>query len=191
MIKIALMGAPSTGKSTLAAGIYTALKNIGENGELVQEYIREHIYKHGVPNSVLFQAIIFDKQFRREARIPEGLDFLVTDSPITLCYLYALHYANPKDVDQREMVRHLYSNTLEDLYRYDMVYVLEHNFDPVDDGVRYQKRDEIDTIQNMIIHFLKTHKVPFKLLSKNTSTQERIKIIQKDYKELKTSKEKS
>jgi len=184
MVKIALMGSPSTGKSTLAAGVFTALKNIGENGELIQEYIREYIYKHGVPSSVLFQAIIFDKQFRRELAIPEDLDFFVTDSPITLCYLYGLHYSNPKDLDEREMIAHLYNNTLEDLYRYDMVYVLEHNFEPVDDGVRYQRREEIDHIQNMITHFLKTHKIPYKTLSKDTDTEKRVKTIVKDYKKL-------
>lgn len=40
MVRIALLGAPGCGKSTLAAYVYAMLKDEGLDGDLVQEYIR-------------------------------------------------------------------------------------------------------------------------------------------------------
>jgi len=40
MVRIALLGAPGCGKSTLAAYVFAMLKDEGLDGDLVQEYIK-------------------------------------------------------------------------------------------------------------------------------------------------------
>ena len=59
MVKIALLGAPGCGKSTLAAYVYAMLKDDGIDGELVTEYIREHVNKHKRVPSITFQSIVY------------------------------------------------------------------------------------------------------------------------------------
>jgi len=179
MIKIGLMGAPGTGKSTLAAGVFAALKDEGLNGELIQEYIREHIYTQGVPNSILFQAITYERQLEKENIIPRNMDFLVTDSPTTLSYIYSLMYADLKDKDHKEMVSYLYSKTIKDIYRYDLVFLLEHSHEPINDGVRYQSKDEVAVVQHAIINFLENHNIKFIILKAEHSTSDRIKLVKK------------
>ena len=89
MVKIALLGAPGCGKSTLAAYVYAMLKDDGIDGELVTEYIREHVNKHKRVPSITFQSIVYERQMEKEKILPENLDFFVTDSPHILSYIYA------------------------------------------------------------------------------------------------------
>lgn len=186
MIRIALLGAPGTGKSTLAAYTYAMLKDEGFEGDLVQEYIREHINKHKKVPSITFQSIVYERQLEKEKILPKELDFFVTDSPHSLSYIYASMYIDYNDVDQRELLTDLYSKFLKNSRTaYDLVYVLDHNYKPnMEDGVRYQTTKEMDTLKKFIPTFLDMHQVEYKLLGKGLSTKKRAKKIVKDVKNL-------
>jgi len=186
MIRIGLMGAPGTGKSTLAAYVYAMLKDEGFDGDLVTEYIREHINRHKQVPSITFQSVVYERQLEKEKILPDGLDFLVTDSPHILSYIYASLYIDYNDVNQVELLGDLYMKFLrESRTAYDLVYVLEHNFKPnMKDGVRYQTSKEMKILKKGIPNFLDMHKVKYKILDKNLSTKERAKIVVKDVKKL-------
>ena len=186
MVRIALLGAPSCGKSTLAAYVYAMLKDEGLDGELVQEYIREHINKHKAVPSITFQSTIYERQLEREKILPTHLDFFVTDSPHILSYIYASLYINYNDKDQLELLGDLYMKFLrQSRIAYDLIYVLEHNHPPrMDDGVRFQTSKEMKLLKKTIPTFLDMHKVKYKVLDKNMSTKERAKKIVKDVKKL-------
>ena len=125
MVKIALLGAPGCGKSTLAAYVYAMLKDDGIDGELVTEYIREHVNKHKRVPSITFQSIVYERQMEKEKILPENLDFFVTDSPHILSYIYASLYIDYNDIDQRELLSDLYAKFLANSRdSYDLVYVL-------------------------------------------------------------------
>lgn len=186
MIKIALLGAPGTGKSTVAAYVYALLKDEGLDGDLVQEYIREHINRHKKVPSITFQNIVYERQLEKENILPEGLDFFVTDSPHILSYIYAAMYINYDDIDQVELLGDLYLKFLRESRKaYDLVYVLEHNHRPkMDDGVRYQTKDEMRVLKKGIPHFLDLHKVNYRVMDKGLSSKNRAKQIVKDVKKL-------
>ena len=186
MVRIALLGAPGCGKSTLAAYVYAMLKDEGLDGDLVQEYIREHINKHKQVPSITFQSVVYERQLEKEKILPEGLDFFVTDSPHILSYIYASLYINYNDSDQLELLGDLYMKFLrESRTAYDLVYVLEHNHKPkMDDGVRYQTSKEMKILKKGIPNFLDMHKVNYRVMDKNLSTKERAKKIVKDVKKL-------
>jgi len=186
MVRIALLGAPGCGKSTLAAYVYAMLKDEGLDGDLVQEYIREHINKHKKVPSITFQSIVYERQLEKEKILPLDLDFFVTDSPHILSYIYASMYINYSDIDQVELLGDLYLKFLrESRTAYDLVYVLEHNHEPkMDDGVRYQTEDEMKVLKEGIPHFLDMHKVDYRLMDKNLSTKKRAKKIVKDVKKM-------
>lgn len=186
MVKIALMGAPGCGKSTLAAYVYAMLKDEGIDGDLVQEYIREHVNKHGRVPSITFQSIVYERQMEKERILPKNLDFFVTDSPHILSYIYAALYINYEDQDQRELLSDLYSKFLSNSRdAYDLVYVLEHNHAPkMDDGVRYQTSKEMKVLKKGIPTFLDLHKVNYRVMDSKMSTLERAKKIVKDVKKI-------
>ncbi len=186
MVRIALLGAPGCGKSTLAAYVYAMLKDEGLDGDLVQEYIREHINKHKKVPSITFQSIVYERQLEKEKILPTDLDFFVTDSPHILSYIYASMYIDYNNIDQVELLGDLYMKFLrESRTAYDLVYVLEHNHEPkMDDGVRYQTEDEMRVLKKGIPHFLEMHKVNYRVMDKNLSTKKRAKKIVKDVKKM-------
>lgn len=109
MIKINLYGGPSSGKSTIAAQIFAALKVLGKRVELVREYAKELVYE-GQNMKLLSESdrlIILAEQFRRESILHNSVDFIITDSPMILtAYFHKYDYA--KDI----VLRHLNPNEI-------------------------------------------------------------------------------
>ena len=63
---ITFMGAPASGKSTLASAVHTELKIRGMNSIFVGEVATDYIAEYGVPNTPMDQLIIFYKQLNKE-----------------------------------------------------------------------------------------------------------------------------
>ncbi len=185
MIKIGLIGAPGCGKSTLAAYVFAMLKDSGIDGELVNEYIREHVNKHKRVPSITFQSVIYERQLEKEKIIPPQMDFFITDSPHILSYIFASLYIDYNDPDQIELLGDLYMKFLrESKDAYDLIYVLEHNHPPKDDGVRYQTTEEMELLKKVIPTFLDMHKVKYTKFGSDMTTVNRAHSIVADVKNL-------
>lgn len=185
MIKIGLLGAPGCGKSTVAAYVFALLKDEGIDGELVQEYIREHINRHKKVPSITFQSVVYERQLEKEKILPSDIDFFVTDSPHILSYIYASIYVDYTDNDQIELLGDLYLKFIrESRTAYDLIYVLENTHPPKEDGVRYQTDEEMELLINGIPIFLDMHQVKYKTFTSDIPTKTRAEIIVKEVKEL-------
>ena len=96
-ICINLFGGPGTGKSTTAAGVFHALKLLGVNAELVQEYAKDKAWEFeqfkGSETPLVFQCqeYLFAHQMFRMRRLVGSADVIVTDAPI----LMGLAYMSP------------------------------------------------------------------------------------------------
>lgn len=89
---VCLWGGPGTGKSTTCAGIFHRLKTMGFNTEMNREYIKEWVWEKRkvLPGD---QVYVTAKQARREViYMREGLDFIVSDSPLALATFYGDTY---------------------------------------------------------------------------------------------------
>jgi tRNA uridine 5-carbamoylmethylation protein Kti12 len=85
---INLFGGPGTGKSTLAARIFSELKIRGFLCELITEYAKDKIWEQSL--SVLKDQIyIFGKQQHRQFIVKHKVDIIITDSPIPLILYYS------------------------------------------------------------------------------------------------------
>ncbi len=82
-----LYGGPGCGKSTGAAQIFSNLKKLGVNAELVNEFAKDKTWEK---NDVVLecQEYIFGKQSFRLQRCRNDVDVIVTDSPLLLSILY-------------------------------------------------------------------------------------------------------
>jgi hypothetical protein len=85
---INLFGAPGTGKSTTAAGLFFQLKWRGLKVELVGEYAKDVVWeeRHNVLEDQLY---ILAKQWRRIHRLRGQVDYAIVDSPIALSHVYS------------------------------------------------------------------------------------------------------
>ena len=86
---VALLGAESTGKTTLAAAIATALKARGERVAVVGEYLREFCDLHGRTPERAEQAAIAAEQTRRIAAATAAGGTIVADTTALMVAVYS------------------------------------------------------------------------------------------------------
>ncbi|CAB4122436.1 Fer4_NifH domain containing protein [uncultured Caudovirales phage] len=85
---INLFGGPGVGKSTTAAGLFYEMKKRHLNVELVTEYAKDAVWENR-SNLLDDQIYIFAKQQRRISRLMDhGIEWVITDSPISLGLVY-------------------------------------------------------------------------------------------------------
>ena len=65
---VTIIGAPASGKSTLATDVHTELKKLGKNSIFIQEAATDYIAEYGIPNTPIDQMTIFYKQTKRRVK---------------------------------------------------------------------------------------------------------------------------
>lgn len=90
--RINFYGGPCSGKSTTAAWLFSELKKHGKNVELVTEYVKSWAIAKK-PIYSFDQVYITGKQMQYEYRfLANGIDTIITDSPVFLGGCYADFY---------------------------------------------------------------------------------------------------
>ena len=103
---------PGTGKSTTACDVFAKLKNkvihekLDIQVELVQEYVKSWAWEGRKPKG--FDQVYICAQQMRKEEIPlrNGVDVVVTDSPLLMQCAYARKYGNSYWEALTECVRH-------------------------------------------------------------------------------------
>jgi tRNA uridine 5-carbamoylmethylation protein Kti12 len=85
---VTIIGAPASGKSTLATNVQTELKKQGKNSIFISEAATDYIAEYGVPNTPQDQIVIFYKQTNRERMFIGSKDYIICDSSGILNYFY-------------------------------------------------------------------------------------------------------
>ena len=90
MRKINLYGAPSSGKSILAALLFAELKILGYSAEMVREFAKEEVYLgKDISNLPTNERLdILKVQIARERLFSNQVDFLVLDAPVLISTFY-------------------------------------------------------------------------------------------------------
>lgn len=89
---INLFGGAGVGKSTQASLLFYHLKCLGYSVELVNEYVKEHIWSERTdvlrsPTDIK-QDYIFAKQHKKQYILEGKVDYIITDSPLMLSAFY-------------------------------------------------------------------------------------------------------
>ena len=84
---INLYGGPGTGKSTTAAGLFSAMKRLGINCELVTEVAKDLVWEDSL-ETLNDQLYVSACQCHRIKRLLGKVDYVITDSPILLGIYY-------------------------------------------------------------------------------------------------------
>jgi hypothetical protein len=155
-MRINLFAGPGAGKSTLAAGVYSALKQQGVYVELVREYVKSWAYSRWVP-SQWDQIYIFGKQLHAESQLLErGVEVIVTDSPILLNVFYT----------QPPLRQPLYEIAQEFERRWPSVnFWVDRKDRPYMAGGRYQTESEARILDQQLRRFLDLKQVQYEVVS--------------------------
>lgn len=88
---VALLGAESTGKTTLAGALGVALRAQGLRVAVITEYLREFCDAHGRTPTRGEQACIADEQARRIDRAALAADVVIADTTPLMTAIYSEH----------------------------------------------------------------------------------------------------
>ena len=152
------MGAPGTGKTTLACAMkeYALLHNV--SSDICTEYAREFCFKYGVPRHPYAQYRIPSEQIERENLFMKGNnEYIFCDSPIWLGYVFGLvNFSHEHNEEVRDIISDLYGKfVIKQMNRYYRVFHIK-NDKPHDDGCRIMEINR--KIADVIDGFAISHK---------------------------------
>jgi len=122
-MKIAIIGAPGTGKTTIASGIYYNLKVLNKGSvDLIPELAKYKIYQN-----LDFKQFGFDIQNAIQQKELQDvfenanptLDIILTEAPLCVPYFYATFYNSKESIE--------FTKALAKRYTYDKYILLKHS----------------------------------------------------------------
>jgi len=145
-----LIGGPSSGKSTMAAGLFYELKRLGHSAELVTEFAKELTWENRT-GALHCQAYIFGKQFHRIDRLVGKVDIVITDTSSLLNPIYQPDNYPPS-----------FEQCVVDMYRLqnNMTINVERMHHFISEGRNEDESASIN-IDNRLIELMAKHDLPY------------------------------
>lgn len=123
MKKIALVGAPGSGKTTIASGIFYNLKILGKKVEIVPELIKYKVYDQKADfTKVGFDILNTNEQKTLEDIISnaDNMEFVICEAPLCNGYFYSSFY---KKRDEWPLLLKIAE---QEIHNYDLIIFVEH-----------------------------------------------------------------
>jgi hypothetical protein len=176
---VSFIGAPASGKSTLATDVHTELKKLGKNSIFISECATDFIAEYGIPERPIDQLTIFYKQTNKERMFIGSKEFIICDSSGILNYFYFRKlFPNPLSPKDIATINHLQKEILKTLSQWNHIFYVPVRNNNIDDGIRYQNLDEITKIDRWIKSYLELENIPHTDLSEY-DISERTQIVLK------------
>ena len=174
--RIAVLGGPRSGKTTLIQHLYVEMKIAGLNAGYALEYSTEYLKDKGMIESISEQYGIYLGQKKLEDEL-SVFDYALTDYATFVPYIYGRFMLGNKERTKKEIqiLKDLYCLAIEDIQDYDMIVYVPREFGYIQDGVRWQDEDIALQIDDAILSFLKAENVNY--VEVKGSTKERAKQI--------------
>lgn len=164
---VCVIGAPSSGKSTLATSVHHSLKVKGENSIFVGEAATDYIAEWGIPDTPLDQIVIFYKQLGREKMYSGTKDWIICDSSTILNYFYFRSFFGDK-LGRKDIavINHIQKEILKTLDQWHRIYYVPPiESDDIKDGIRFHDQKEIKKLDGIIKSYLEMEKIEYVDLS--------------------------
>ena len=157
-IVIELYGGPGIGKSTVAAQIFTDLKQQNVSCELVQEYSKDWVW---IDRKIKEwdQFYILGKQLQKESILYGRVDYIITDCPLWLISFYEEYNLN-KNICTRT-VPLIESDLANKVSR--QRFFLNRKPHEYKENERFHSYQQAIEIDNLLKVYLKNNKIDFTL----------------------------
>ena len=150
-----LTGAPGAGKSTGAAKVFTELKQLGVNCELVGEFAKDKTWEHNVM-ALSCQEYVFGKQSYRLARCRDDVDVIITDSPLPLTIIY----------NNKASIHESLTNLVMDVFNtYENITFFLKRVKPYNPKGRNQTEEESNELSLKIMDLYESLDIPFEMVN--------------------------
>lgn len=146
-----LFGGPSTGKSTVSAGVFCLLKVHGIECELVTEFAKDLVWEERF-KTLEDQQYIFGKQYHKIWRLLDKVEVIITDSPLMLSVVYA----------SNNCVKSFTKNIIDTTNTLDNFNILLYRRNEYNSNGRYQTEQEAEMIDDKIKQSLIFYNMGFK-----------------------------
>lgn len=157
---ITFLGAPASGKSTLASDVHTELKKLGKNSIYITEAATDYIAEYGIPNTPVDQLVIFYKQVNRERMYIDSKEYIVCDSSGILNYFYFRGlFDNKLSNKDIATINHLQKEILKTINQWDHIFYVPPILENTVDGIRYHNGEEIKKIDRWIKSYLELENI--------------------------------
>ena len=178
-VRIAILGGPRCGKTTLMQQLYVELKIRDINVGAVPEYSTDYLKDKGMIENIAEQYGIYLGQLRLEEELNE-FDYAITDYATFVPYIYGRFMLGDKERTKKEIeiLKDLYILALRDLPKYDHIFFVPREFGYTKDGVRWQDEDMASAVDSAILSFLQAENVKYTTIS--GTTKERAESILKE-----------
>jgi len=178
---VSIIGAPSSGKSTLAASVHHGLKIRKGNSIFVGEAATDYIAEWGIPDTPVDQIVIFYKQLGRERMYVGSKEWIVCDSSSILNYFYfRSRFDSQLSLKDIATINHIQKEILKSLSQWHRIYYVPPFLeDDEQDGIRYHNKSEIIKLDSIIKNYLELEKIDYIDLSP-IPLNERDSYIMKD-----------
>lgn len=158
---ITIIGAPASGKSTLATSVHTELKKQGKNSVFISEAATDYIAEYGIPNTPVDQIVIFYKQLNRERMFIDSKEYIICDSSGILNYFYFRNLFGEKLSNKDiAIINHLQKEILKSLNQWSFIFYVPPMIENTEDGIRYQDTEQILKIDRWIKTYLELENIP-------------------------------
>ena len=184
--RIAVLGGPRCGKTTLIQHLYVEMKIAGLNAGYALEYSTEYLKDKGMIETISEQYGIYLGQKKLEDEL-SAFDYALTDYATFVPYIYGRFMlgSKPRTKKEIQILKDLYCLAIEDIQNYDLIVYVPREFGYVQDGVRWQDEGIALQIDDAILSFLKAENIKFTEVK--GSTKERasqiLDLLNIEYKE--------
>ncbi|MDU1455171.1 AAA family ATPase [Paraclostridium sordellii] len=170
--RIAVLGGPRCGKTTLIQHLYVEMKIAGLDVGYALEYSTEYLRDKGMIETISEQYGIYLGQKKIEDDL-SGFDYALTDYATFVPYIYGRFMLGDRKRTNKEIqiLKDLYCLALEDIQNYDMIVYVPRQFGYVKDGVRWQDESIAIQIDESILSFLKSENINFVEVSGSTKAR--------------------
>ena len=178
---VSIIGAPCSGKSTLATSVHHSLKIKRKNSIFVGEAATDYIAEWGIPDSAMDQLVIFYKQLGRERMYVGSKEWIICDSSSLLNYFY-FRAAFKENLTLKEIatINHVQKEILKSINQWHRIYYVPPVLDASEnDGIRFHNKEEILRLDAIIKNYLALECVPHVDLS-NVPLNERGNFVLND-----------
>lgn len=168
---INMFAGPGAGKSTVAAGLFYALKKQHKSVELITEYAKDLVYSDQIVFLQGNQEFVFAEQNRRQHVLAGKVDIAITDSPLMLSHIYANQYEN-RLPEQR--LNTFLKHVTQVFNSYDNINFFLKRAESFQQFGRVQTFDESIEIDNRLMSCLNTHEIPYEVIQVGDCAVEKI-----------------
>lgn len=180
-VRIAILGGPRCGKTTLIQQLYVELKIRDINVGAASEYSTDYLKDKGMIENIAEQYGIYLGQLQLENSL-NSFDYAITDYATFVPYIYGRFMLGDKKRTSKEIeiLKDLYVLALRDLPKYDHIFFVPRQFGYTQDGVRWQDEDMAQAVDKAILSFLEAENVKYTVVEGSTKerSEEIIKILE-------------